>query len=843
MRIKHTLLLLLAAGAMTSQAQNHPLNYNPNKFLGNITTMGQIRSDYDQYWDQLTPENETKWESIERQPGVFDFSTARREFDYCKEHGFKFKFHALLWGAQIPSYLQQLNAEETLKAITRWFDAVAKEFPDLEYIDVANEAVKGGNGNPHSPYQMTRIIEALGGPGKTGYDWLATAFMMARERWPKAVLIYNDYNTFQWDTDEYIKLINAIKAAGGPIDAAGCQSHDLNDMEKAEDFKAALEKVHDGVQLPIFISEYDINKANDSIQLERYKAQFPIMWEADYVAGVTLWGYIFGQTWVDDGDIKGASGLIRDGQERPALKWLREYMMTDAAINAKSPLIDVASDYAFISPSANVVLIGDEATIKAKASSSEEIAEVRVYKGFDGDTVLFAKADTSAIDLTWTPVEKGDFTFKLQVLSSVSSTLFERSCTIKACEPAKPFHGTPIALPGKFEAEDFDLGENTIAYSDSDPDNNHGYSENGTTYRDIAGIDIDKNDGDGFVVGWTNSGEWMQYTVKVEVEQLMMWTARVSSGTNGSAFSIRMGDTNLTGRINVPQTASNSWGTYTEIKGRTLVPMPAGTYPIRIQIEGSSCNIDYIVFETATGSEVLTEAYNGKPAAIPGAIEVEEYDVARKGYVAQTYSDNDSDNQGDASFRTSEGVDVVIGNAGKAIGYTAQGEWLIYTVKVEKTQKYYWNAVVSSGANGAAFRLYLDDNDITGKISIPQTANNNWNTYKVVKGETSIELPEGTHILKLVIEGPNGNIDKVVFTTEPIDGDGGLIGATDNKPTTIDDAEADSGLFDVYTIMGVYRGTVEIQNNNTSVLNGLFERGIYILRNKATGTAKRVMVN
>ena len=491
-------MLLLMAGAMTSQAQ---MNYNPNKFLGNITTMGQVRSDFDKYWDQLTPENETKWESIERSRGVFDFSTARREYDYCKEHGFKFKFHALLWGAQIPSYLQQLSADETLEAITRWFDAVAKEFPDLEYIDVANEAVRGNNGqgNYHSPYQMTKIVQALGGPGETGYDWLAKAFVMARERWPNAVLIYNDYNTFQYDTDEYIKLINSIKAAGGPIDAAGCQSHDLNDMSGA-DFKKVLEKVHDGVQLPIFISEYDICKADDQIQLKRYQEQFPIMWEADYVAGVTLWGYIYGQTWVDDGAEKGASGLIKNGQERPALKWLREYLQTDAAINAKSPLINVASDYAFLTPQSNVILMGDSTVIKGKASSADSIAEVRLYC----DSTLIAKFDTSAINFVWSPIEPGSYTFSMQVLSQVSSTIFERSCNVKACEPAKPFKNTPIALPGKLEAEDFDEGENTIAYSDSDEGNN-GSNE----YR-TSDIDIDKNGNDGWVVGWTNSGEWMQ---------------------------------------------------------------------------------------------------------------------------------------------------------------------------------------------------------------------------------------------------------------------------------------------------------------------------------------------
>ena len=814
-------MMLLMAGTMTSQAQ---MNYNPNKFLGNITTMGQIRDDFPKYWDQLTPENETKWESIERSQGQFDFSTARREYDYCKQHGFKFKFHALLWGAQIPGYLRDLNAEETLAAITRWFDAVAKEFPDLEYIDVANEAV-GSNGNYHSPYGSTRIIQALGGTGKTGYDWLAKAFMMARERWPNAVLIYNDYNTFQYDTDAYIKLINGIKAAGGPIDAAGCQSHDLNDMS-GEDFKKVLEKVHDGVQLPIFISEYDICKADDQIQLKRYQEQFPIMWEAEYVAGVTLWGYIYGSTWVDDGAEKGASGLIKNGQERPALKWLREYLQTDAAINAKSPLINVASDYAFVSPQSNIILMGDSTAIKGKASSTDNtIAEIRLYC----DSTLVAKVDTSVINYVWKPIEPGTYTFMMKAFSSVSSTLFERDCTVKACEPAKPFNGKPIVLPGKLEAEDYDEGENTIAYSDND-EINHGYTEDGVIYRDTVGVDIDTNDGDGWVLGWTNSGEWIQYTVDVKEEHVMLWTARVSSGTTGSAFSIRMGDTDLTGRINVPNT--NSWNTYTEISGVTKVAMPVGVYNIRIVIEGSSCNIDYITFQPSTGDEVFTEPYKGTPAPIPGTIEMEDYDKARKGFVAETYKDNDTDNQGDASYRTSEGVDIVKGNGGKVIGYTNAGEWTLYTVNVEAAQKYYWGAYVSSGTSGAAFRLYLDDVDITGKISIPQTGSNDWSKYKLVTGETKVELPEGTHTLKLAIEGANGNIDKVIFSTEEV---------TEPK-TAITDELAGSGLFDVFSVMGVYRGTVEISNGDTSELNGKFESGIYILRNKVTGETKRVMV-
>ena len=832
MRVKATLLLLFLAGAMTSQAQ---LNKNPNKFLGNITTMYQIRDDFDKYWDQLTPENETKWGSIEGTRDVYNWSTVDAQYQYCKEHGFAFKFHTLIWGGQYPSWMNNLSQKEQLEEIVEWFDAVAERYPDLEYIDVVNEALSG-----HAPAPFKG---ALGGDGASGYDWIVKAFQMARERWPKAVLIYNDYNTFQWDTDRYIDLVQRIIKAGAPVDAAGCQSHDLNDMD-GEDFRVALEKVHEGTGLPIFISEYDICKMDDQEQLKRYQQQFPILWEAEYVAGVTLWGYIYGATWVNDGNSeegKGASGLIKNGVERPALKWLREYMKTDTAVTAKSILVKGARDYAFISPSESTILIGDKTTIKGRASSANnQIAEVRVYKGFNGDTTLYAKVDTSAIEFEWTTLEPGDYTFKMQVLSSVSSTLFEKSCTVKACEPAKPFNGKPIVLPGKLEAEDFDEGENSIAFSDTDNKN-----EGSDEYRVTGGVDIDSNGDGGWVLGWTNSGEWLQYTVKVEEEQMMLWTAKVSSGTSGSAFSIRMGDTDLTGRINVPNTGS--WGTYTEIKGLTKVAMPAGTYNIRIQIEGSSCNIDYVTFETATGDEVFTEPYAGKPAAIPGTIEIEDYDKVKNGCVAETYKDNDSDNQGDANYRTSEGVDIVKGNGGKVIGYTNAGEWLTYTVNIEKAQKYYWYAVVSSGTTGAAFRLYLDDVDITGKVSIPQTGNNNWNNYVIVKGETLADLPAGTHTLKLVMEGSNGNIDKVLFSTESAIDEDRLINyesvAIDPGVSVDNDAADDNnGVFDVFSVMGVYRGTVEINNGDFSVLSGKFEKGLLILRNKATGVAKRVMV-
>ena len=55
-----------------------------------------------------------------------------------------------------------------------------------------------------------------------------------------------------------------------------------------------------------------------------------------------------------------------------------------------------------------------------------------------------------------------------------------------------------------------------------------------------------------------------------------------------------------------------------------------------------------------------------------------------------------------------------------------------------------------------------------GKVSVPQTANNDWGTYKVVTGDITKELETGEQILRFTITGANCNIDKVeLVCTEP----------------------------------------------------------------------------
>jgi GH35 family endo-1,4-beta-xylanase len=207
--MKKLLSTFICAMALTSASAQ--LSTNPDKFLGNITTRYQMDAgggvpQYYKLWNQVTPENESKWSSVQGNRSNFNWG-CDNPFNYAKQHNFTFKFHAFLWGAQYPSWLENLSIKDRFDAVETWFDAIRKKYATLPLVDVVNEAVgMHQQGNP-------LIKASVGGGGKTGYDWLIKAFEMAYERWPDAILIYNDYNTFQWNTDEYIDLVRTLRDA------------------------------------------------------------------------------------------------------------------------------------------------------------------------------------------------------------------------------------------------------------------------------------------------------------------------------------------------------------------------------------------------------------------------------------------------------------------------------------------------------------------------------------------------------------------------------------------------------------------------------------------------------
>ena len=415
---------LVAAGLwLFSLGTMAQLSTNPDKFLGNITTGWPGSMDYNgfkfsEYWNQVTPENGTKWGTVEGTRNSYYWSGADPAFKYAKEHGFPFKFHCLVWGSQYPNWIKNLSAEDRYKAIEKWMDKVKSKYPDLELIDVVNEAI---DGHQADTYLMR---EALGGNGETGYDWIIKAFEMAHERWPNAILIYNDFNTFNWNTDQFIDLVRTLRDAGAPIDAYGCQAHDLGGVSQ-NTFKSVMAKIQDALKIPMYITEYDIGDTNDSNQKWNYQQHFPVMWEADFCAGVTLWGWMYGNTWINDNNTgeKGISGIIKNKKERSALTWLREYMQTDAAKNAKSPFPGMKKEASvYVKPESLRGKVGDPINIEVRASMrTKTIDHVDLYVNDQLVETMYEAPYT----ISYVPTDNGYNEVKA-VVTTTDGSVYER---------------------------------------------------------------------------------------------------------------------------------------------------------------------------------------------------------------------------------------------------------------------------------------------------------------------------------------------------------------------------------------------------------------------------------
>ena len=92
-----------------------------------------------------------------------------------------------------------------------------------------------------------------------------------------------------------------------------------------------------------------------------------------------------------------------------------------------------------------------------------------------------------------------------------------------------PYTGTPIAIPGTVEAENFDIGKEGIAYHDSD------FINLGGVYRLGVGVDIYQI-GVFYYVGHMAADEWLEYTINVQQESDYSISATMGAVTAGGQF-------------------------------------------------------------------------------------------------------------------------------------------------------------------------------------------------------------------------------------------------------------------------------------------------------------------
>src|SRR5437899_1428221 len=160
-----------------------------------------------------------------------------------------------------------------------------------------------------------------------------------------------------------------------------------------------------------------------------------------------------------------------------------------------------------------------------------------------------------------------------------------------------PFYGTPFAIPGSFEAEDFDRGGEGVAYHDNVPGNAGGQ------YRPNEDVDIIVSSdpaGGGYVVNNFETGEWLNYTVNAQTATNYDIELRVSSQFSASAFHIEIDGQNVTGSVVVPNTGN--WNSFQWV-GKKGVALSAGLHVLRIFADQQYFNLNSVrVLQSTTSN-------------------------------------------------------------------------------------------------------------------------------------------------------------------------------------------------------------------------------------------------
>ena len=189
------------------------------------------------------------------------------------------------------------------------------------------------------------------------------------------------------------------------------------------------------------------------------------------------------------------------------------------------------------------------------------------------------------------------FVFKGSKDSTMGVLDWEFQGTKREPEPQKPFGGKAWAIPGKIEMENFDepgYGAGNDSYSDSDTEDRGAESNGGKSYREGTGVDIYKK-ATGYVVGYNQADEWLEYTVNVaSAGDYTMFAAVASGGTTGS-FKLSIDGKDITEEIAVPKNeGEDNFDDFGKVKAN--VTLPAGEHILRFTVTGNWMDIDYIQF-------------------------------------------------------------------------------------------------------------------------------------------------------------------------------------------------------------------------------------------------------
>jgi GH35 family endo-1,4-beta-xylanase len=296
----------------------------------------RLRNTYLRNFNQLTPENELKWDRIHEGILRWDFAVADQVVDWALAHGKRVRGHTLIWSSQNPWWVEQgVWTRATLLAVMR--DHIRKAMEHfkgrIREWDVVNEAFDV-NGN-YTDNIWYRVI---------GTDYVEQAFRMARAADPSVKLYYNEMGGEVPDHPQTVavrKMAQDFRRRGVPIDGVGIQGHVANSLHAQQsELTETMRRLAD-LELDVAITEMDVRTDGGGTRDQERQKQTQIY--SDYAqacrmqprcTSFTTWGISDKYSWWEE---PGAPANPPPGAEWAPLPF-------DADMNAK-PAFGVLEDW------------------------------------------------------------------------------------------------------------------------------------------------------------------------------------------------------------------------------------------------------------------------------------------------------------------------------------------------------------------------------------------------------------------------------------------------------------------------------------------------------------------
>src|SRR5687768_7777153 len=146
---------------------------------------------------------------------------------------------------------------------------------------------------------------------------------------------------------------------------------------------------------------------------------------------------------------------------------------------------------------------------------------------------------------------------QLSTLLAVTMALALVGCTTSggghsSPSPTRSYLGKLHVIPGTIELEDFDEGDEGVAYHDLEPENQE---KKEPPYRK-TGVDLEWHEAASgkFNLGWTRPGEWLIYTVDVKEAGTYRIDMLVACQGAGGTFRLEFNGVDRSGPVTVPDT-------------------------------------------------------------------------------------------------------------------------------------------------------------------------------------------------------------------------------------------------------------------------------------------------